>query len=112
MDTSRQRDLRAECSHFFVFDFLFLFQHLSAKDIARLRVTSSELVQNVDGEEAAHWAAKTRDWKVIWDLHRVGDLPLEISSNSWTLERLHLAENPPRFANVEVRNAEPSHCRC
>mmetsp|Transcript_13179 Transcript_13179/g.37116 ORF Transcript_13179/g.37116 Transcript_13179/m.37116 type:complete len:398 (+) Transcript_13179:101-1294(+) len=76
-------------------------QHLAARDIACLKSTCRELSCRLDGEEVSQWVVKSRDWARLEQVHRAGDLPLNIPEEGWTLERLHLAENPPRFQKLQ-----------
>lgn len=47
---------------------------------------------------------QSRDWNHLESIHRMGDLTLKIPSDCWTLERLHLAEDPPRFGQMQVNS--------
>mmetsp|Transcript_15399 Transcript_15399/g.39674 ORF Transcript_15399/g.39674 Transcript_15399/m.39674 type:complete len:468 (-) Transcript_15399:1002-2405(-) len=77
--------------------FLDVCKFLPAKSIARLKAACRSLCDGLNTEEAVQWVVASRDWHTLRRIHRVGDLPLELPDGEWCLERLHLAENPPRF---------------
>eukprot|EP00440_Ansanella_granifera_P021576 gb/GFBE01023419.1/.p1 GENE.gb/GFBE01023419.1/~~gb/GFBE01023419.1/.p1 ORF type:complete len:371 (+),score=53.36 gb/GFBE01023419.1/:1-1113(+) len=75
--------------------------HLEAVVIARLLGSSSCYAQRLSGAEVAKWCAESRQALLSRRAVR-GDMPLGfgVASANWTLERVHLCEQPPRFPNI------------
>lgn len=81
-----------------------LFSHLSAADLARLACVCRASRVALSGSAVVRHVAASRDWAAIHAAHCAGDLPLQVEADAeWTLERLHLAENPPRFGDVHFQ---------
>lgn len=56
-------------------------------------------------QRTAVWCAASRR-ELLAQQAVPGDLPLaDVSEEEWTLERLHLCENPPRFPRIYFRFA-------
>lgn len=83
--------------------------HLEAECLARLQCASQRDHQRIT-EPVVRWCADRRRTELVQGLVR-GDLGLAETAEDamtevrWTLERLHLAEHPPRFPRLYFRFA-------
>ena len=75
-----------------------LARHCSAIDAVRLSRSCRVLHERVADPSTAAWCAESRR-ALLRRRRRAGDLPLD-TQGTWTLERLHLCERPPRFPRV------------
>jgi len=88
----------AECDEFHE-----LVRLLPAVASARLALASRRLHTRVTHPHTAEWCAESRR-ELLLRRERTGNLPVgfqaSLASGSWTLERLHLCEKPPRFPKI------------
>jgi len=76
-----------------------LIRWMPAEDSVRVSRCTRELNEKILDPTTAAWCAESR--RALLEKRRcAGDLPLAMGEVIWTLERLHLCENPPRFPRI------------